>query len=233
MYILFIIIQTSLESSLPFWLDCSFSWIGSDVFLETEVLSYADMRLLSSNEWTRGGESLRLLGARPQTRSRGKHRLWEDDVGRHRPGSAVFRLWQQLQELPAAKRDVRWQEPHPRGGTQVVLVRRQDGGEHSEGDTEDSDAGSTRSTRHSPAGARQPVHRGASSIYLSICLSMYLYVFLFLIFLVFPDGGSGDCGAEGGVWRGDFKPHHGPADLCRLPDGIERGGIERLVKLFT
>lgn len=46
--------------------------------------------------------------------------------------------------------------------------------------------------------------------------------------MVFSGGDSGDSRAEGGVWRGGSGSHHGPADLWRLPDGIKRGGIERL-----
>lgn len=94
-----------------------------------ELFLCTDMRLLSSYEWTHGKESLWLLGARHQTHPGGEHRMWKDDVGRHHPGSAVSRLSGQLQELPAAKRDLRSQEPHPGGGTEVVLVWRQDGGE--------------------------------------------------------------------------------------------------------
>lgn len=44
---------------------------------------------------------------------------------------------------------------------------------------------------------------------------------------MFPDGVSGSCRAERGIWGGGAGSHPGPADLWGLLDGKKSGGITR------
>ena len=86
--------------------------------------------------------------------------MWKDVFSRHHPGPALGRLYLYLQELPAATGLHRGQEHDPGGGAEMVLERRQDGGQRQEGDGASADTGSTGSTRLFAAGASGPVHRG-------------------------------------------------------------------------
>lgn len=50
---------------------------------------------------------------------------------------------------------------------------------------------------------------------------------------VFSDGGPCPCRAGGGLWEGVTGPHLGAADLWRLLDGKNSGGIFILTHLIV
>lgn len=116
---------------------------------------------LSSYGWTLERELPWVLAPRAETYSFGKHWMWKDVLSRHYPGPGLLpRLSQCLQELPAATGRLRWQERDPGGGAEMVLERRQDGGQCQERDEASNDAGRTGDTCYFAAGACLPVHRG-------------------------------------------------------------------------